>query len=811
MEYEYNRQGERTKVTDQNGTIHEYNYDLLGRLTQDRITTAGTGVDDDVRRVQRTYEVRGMLETVTSYDNATVGTGSVLNDVKFVYNDFGQLTTEYQDHEAVVNTSTTLKVGYSYADGSDNHIRPTKVTYPNDRELNFNYGTGGSVSDNLSRVASLIDNDGSTHLADYGYLGTGGISNVDLSEPALLFDLDHGATRAYTSLDSHGRVVEHWWIDHGANPNISVARIGHGYDRASNRLWREDMVAADNSVDADEFYTYDGTYRLARFQRGDVTTGATPSMSIGDTNFQEYWTLDPTGNVWEYVRDKDGDATLSHIGFGDEMQHRVHNKANETTAINKHYGLYGRAWATPAHDRAGNMTEMPQPGDLVDHYHMIYDAWNRLVEVRDADDTTLVAGYEYDGLNRRVAKEVYDSGSLDEVRHFYYSSQWQVLEERSEVMTGSAGGGVPEDADTQYVWGLRYIDDLILRDRDADGSSGNGLEERLYALQDANWNVVALAEPDGDIVERFIYDGYGHATPLAPDFTSYTGSDYTWPYLFTGRRLDEEIGMMQYRNRYYHIQLGRFVTRDPIGYGGGDANLYGYVFGNPLAFSDPSGLQEGKEIENALALLGVDDRTIKLMKTSQGRTQLALETLCHSKCLKCSESECLAEAKVISAAYEKMFYDKETTSFPRFGIRDDYRRGWMCYQWQSHTYYALSSIVKSGKCFDIQRVGYVSSKNGISELAHNWVAISTIMDKSSRFSLARSGKSTVYLDPWIGNGPEAYCYTGTGYEQGHPTHNFLGGDIFGEDPSRPTGITGWYQKDNEIGSGRGAKFIGWSW
>ena len=194
-----------------------------------------------------------------------------------------------------------------------------------------------------------------------------------------------------------------------------------------------------------------------------------------------------------------------------------------------------------------------------------------------------------DGLNRRVAKEVYDSVSLDEVRHFYYSAQWQVLEERSEVMTGSAGGGVPEDADTQYVWGLRYIDDLILRDRDADGSSGNGLEERLYALQDANWNVVALAEPDGDIVERFIYDGYGHATPLAPDFTAHTGADYAWPYLFTGRRLDEETGMMQYRNRYYHIQLGRFVTRDPIGYGGGDANLYGYVFGNPLAFSDPYG------------------------------------------------------------------------------------------------------------------------------------------------------------------------------------------------------------------------------
>lgn len=152
-------------------------------------------------------------------------------------------------------------------------------------------------------------------------------------------------------------------------------------------------------------------------------------------------------------------------------------------------------------------------------------------------------------------------------------------------ITGSSGGGVPADPDTQYIWGLRYIDDLLLRD------------QRLYPLQDANWNVVAPSDPAGTIVQRFIYDAYGKPTALDPDFTPYTGTDYSWPYLFTGRRLDAETALMHYRNRYYDTRLGRFVTRDPIGYAAGDANLYRYVGNMPLASVDTYGLEKSRKVE----------------------------------------------------------------------------------------------------------------------------------------------------------------------------------------------------------------------
>lgn len=44
-----------------------------------------------------------------------------------------------------------------------------------------------------------------------------------------------------------------------------------------------------------------------------------------------------------------------------------------------------------------------------------------------------------------------------------------------------------------------------------------------------------------------------------------------------------------YRNRYYHGQMGRFVSRDPIGYVGSPMNLYQYAAANPVVNIDPEG------------------------------------------------------------------------------------------------------------------------------------------------------------------------------------------------------------------------------
>ena len=130
---------------------------------------------------------------------------------------------------------------------------------------------------------------------------------------------------------------------------------------------------------------------------------------------------------------------------------------------------------------------MPSPLGLATGLTLSYDAWNRLVRV--ANGQTTVAEYEYDGRNFRTLKKVYAGGQLSETRHFDYNDAWQCLEERLDASTTAA---------CQYVWGNRYVDDLVLRDRDTDANGT--LDERYYALQDPNWNVIAIAGTNGDMV-----------------------------------------------------------------------------------------------------------------------------------------------------------------------------------------------------------------------------------------------------------------------------------------------------------------------
>ena len=127
VEYQYNTQGQQVEVKDQNGTIHDYIFDLLGRETEDEVRALGTGIDagisDPVLRIQQGYDLLGDLVDVRSYNNATVGSGTVLNEVFRQYDDWGDLTAEYQNTtEAATNgdgnvINATPYVGYVYDDG----------------------------------------------------------------------------------------------------------------------------------------------------------------------------------------------------------------------------------------------------------------------------------------------------------------------------------------------------------------------------------------------------------------------------------------------------------------------------------------------------------------------------------------------------------------------------------------------------------------------------------------------------------------------------------------------------------------------
>lgn len=81
------------------------------------------------------------------------------------------------------------------------------------------------------------------------------------------------------------------------------------------------------------------------------------------------------------------------------------------------------------------------------------------------------------------------------------------------------------------------------------------------------------------MLEQTNYDSFGNAT-----------SNLSTRYQYTGREYDEFSGLFYYRARWYDSNLGRFLSEDPIGFRGGNSNLFAYVVNNPLNFVDYFGL-----------------------------------------------------------------------------------------------------------------------------------------------------------------------------------------------------------------------------
>jgi RHS repeat-associated protein len=102
-----------------------------------------------------------------------------------------------------------------------------------------------------------------------------------------------------------------------------------------------------------------------------------------------------------------------------------------------------------------------------------------------------------------------------------------------------------------------------------------------WILQDHLGSTRAIVSSLGILVQSIDYDSFGKAIAAGSPLTR---------YLYTGRELDAESGLYYFRNRYYDLQLGRFIQQDPIGFLGDGPNLYSYVTNNPVEYVDPLGL-----------------------------------------------------------------------------------------------------------------------------------------------------------------------------------------------------------------------------
>jgi RHS repeat-associated protein len=86
----------------------------------------------------------------------------------------------------------------------------------------------------------------------------------------------------------------------------------------------------------------------------------------------------------------------------------------------------------------------------------------------------------------------------------------------------------------------------------------------------------------GVVAQELDYDEFGNVThDTNPGFQ---------PFGYAGGLYDRDTGLVHFGAREYDPETGRFTTKDPIGFSGGDTNLYGYVLADPVNNVDPTGL-----------------------------------------------------------------------------------------------------------------------------------------------------------------------------------------------------------------------------
>lgn len=207
------------------------------------------------------------------------------------------------------------------------------------------------------------------------------------------------------------------------------------------------------------------------------------------------------------------------------------------------------------HNASGDLKSKTSASGTTDY---TYDELGNLTRVTIPNSAPIT--YVMDGQNRRIGKRV--NGTL--VKGWLYQNQLNPVAE----LNGS--GAVV----SRFVYGSK----LNVPDYMVQGST-------TYRILSDHLGSVRLVvnTSTGAVVQRIDYDEFGNITSDSnPGFQ---------PFGFAGGLYDADTGLTRFGARDYDAQTGRWTTKDPIRFAGGDSNLYGYVLNDPVNWIDPHGLE----------------------------------------------------------------------------------------------------------------------------------------------------------------------------------------------------------------------------
>ena len=187
----------------------------------------------------------------------------------------------------------------------------------------------------------------------------------------------------------------------------------------------------------------------------------------------------------------------------------------------------------------------------------------------DLNEDIVGADYYYDALGRRVAKSLQSRPGCGHKASF--NQDYLYLGNQNKILLAAGESG----DQTLYLDGLGMDEHL---GRVSSHGANGFVTDHLGSV--LNTSAAGIFHTFGPFGESLLDSGEYRAFQEDADPVAYG---------FAGRQLDRESGLYYNRARMYSPELGRFTSKDPIGFAGGDLNLYRYVGNNPILLSDPQG------------------------------------------------------------------------------------------------------------------------------------------------------------------------------------------------------------------------------
>ncbi len=576
----YDAAGNLTQITDAMNRVSSLEYDSHGLLTaivdvDGKRTTLGydgaanlVAVTDPAGNVTRSiYDaVSRRIETVDPvgrhgrirYDNANQVVEKIDpagKSTKFVYDDIGKLTSITDPRGAVT----------SYVYDTAGHL--ASRTDPVRAAEQFSY-------DDMGRLATRVDRRGLTQTFAYDVLNR--VTSITYADSTVSYRYDAQGNVAGI-LDS--AAGEYAFAYEARNLLTGMqgpsGALGYAYD-ALGRVTTESILGQ-----ADTVFSYNAAGQYTRIETEGAGVGfvydsaGRVTTETRDNGVVTHYTYDDAAAVVGVRHELDGSdidvQTYEHDASGATTRGEgAALDALNTSEVTATYDLANRvqSWGskTFTHDAAGNRLEAK---DADGSETFTWDARGRLASITQVDGNVIQLGYDF-------------AGNLTHIR----------TADGDETLLNDASGNVAlrrtSDGTIQ-----RMLSGLAMDHQVAMLDSKLGVRYPLLNLPNSTF---ATIDDKGHVDGRYSYEPYGETTEARS-----ASADY--PFLFTGRT-PVTSSLYYYRARYYDPEMGRFISEDPLGFEGGDLNLYGYTSGDPLDGTDPTG-REMSDAKKLVCILGM--------------------------------------------------------------------------------------------------------------------------------------------------------------------------------------------------------------